>query len=61
MMLVGENSRTVAECAKTRLAEIQQTLPEGVLIEPLCDRTDLARRTIATVSRSLVEGRSGPD
>jgi cobalt-zinc-cadmium resistance protein CzcA len=55
-MLVGENSSTVAERAKTRLAEIQQTLPEGVLIEPLCDRTDLARRTIATVSRSLVEG-----
>jgi cobalt-zinc-cadmium resistance protein CzcA len=56
MMLIGENSRTVAERVRTRLGEIQKTLPEGVRIESLYDRTDLVRRTISTVSRNLIEG-----
>ncbi len=56
MMLLGENSRVVVDNVKTRLAEIEKTLPEGVRIEPFYDRTDLVRRTIHTVSRNLVEG-----
>ncbi len=56
MMLIGENSRTVAERVKARLAEIQRTLPKGVRIVELYDRTDLVRRTIDTVSRNLIEG-----
>ena len=56
MMLIGENSRTVAERVKSRLREIQRTLPRGVRIEEIYDRTDLVRRTIATVSKNLIEG-----
>ena len=56
MMLIGENSRTVAGRVKDRLAAIGRTLPPGVRIEEIYDRTDLVRRTIATVSRNLVEG-----
>jgi heavy metal efflux system protein len=56
MMLIGENSRTVAASVKTRLAEIQRTLPRGVRIEELYDRTALVERTIDTVSRNLIEG-----
>jgi cobalt-zinc-cadmium resistance protein CzcA len=56
MMLIGENSRIVAERVKQRLTEIQRTLPKGVGIEEVYDRTDLIRRTIATVSRNLIEG-----
>lgn len=56
MMLIGENSRVVAERVKSKLADIQRTLPSGVRIEPLYDRTDLVRRTIGTVTRNLVEG-----
>ena len=56
MMLIGENSRTVAEDVKTRLADIQPSLPKGVRIEPFYDRTDLVRRTIETVRKNLVEG-----
>ena len=56
MMLIGENSRTVAEAVKTRLAEIQPSLPKGVRIEPFYDRTDLVRRTIETVQKNLLEG-----
>jgi len=56
MMLIHENSRVVAARVRTKLQEIQRTLPPGVRIEPLYDRTDLVRRTIGTVSRNLMEG-----
>ena len=56
MMLLGENSRVVADRVKDGLAEIQKTLPAGVKIEPLYDRKDLVNRTIHTVSRNLLEG-----
>ena len=41
---------------RARVAAIQPTLPPGVRIVPYYDRTDLIRRTIATVARNLVEG-----
>ena len=56
MMLIGENSRAVVERVKQRLVEIQRSLPAGVRIEPLYDRTELVRRTIGTVTTNLVEG-----
>uniref|UniRef100_E6PXX6 Cobalt-zinc-cadmium resistance protein CzcA (Cation efflux system protein CzcA) n=1 Tax=mine drainage metagenome TaxID=410659 RepID=E6PXX6_9ZZZZ len=56
MMLIGENSRAVAIRVKDSLAEIQKTLPEGVRIEELYDRTDLVNRTIHTVTHNLIEG-----
>jgi cobalt-zinc-cadmium resistance protein CzcA len=56
MMLLGENSRTVTERVKAKLAELQRSLPSGVRIEPLYDRSELVNRTIRTVSRNLVEG-----
>jgi cobalt-zinc-cadmium resistance protein CzcA len=56
MMLVGENSRAVVERVKSRLEEIQRTLPRGVRIEPVYDRTQLVERTIRTVATNLVEG-----
>ena len=56
IMLKGENSRTVANRVKERIAEIQKSLPAGVLIEPFYDRTALVQRTIATVETNLLEG-----
>jgi len=56
MMLLGENSRVVAQRVNTSLKEIEKTLPPGVTIEPLYDRTDLIERTIHTVTRNLIEG-----
>ena len=46
MMLIGENSRVVADRVKLKLAEIQKSLPATVRIEPFYDRTDLVNRTI---------------
>src|SRR5690606_21312717 len=55
-MLVGENSRAVARRAADRLAEIAASLPEGVEVHPVYDRTSLVDRTIRTVRTNLLEG-----
>ena len=56
MMLIGENSRKVVAGVKERIAEIQKTLPPGVTIEPLYDRTHLVGQTLHTVLKNLAEG-----
>lgn len=56
MMLIGENSRVVAERVADRLEEIAETLPPGVTVDPYYDRTDLVRSTIGTVEKNLTEG-----
>lgn len=56
MMLKGANSAQVVELVKAKMATIQHSLPEDVVIEPFLDRTDLVTRAIATVERNLVEG-----
>lgn len=56
MMLKGANSRTVVEKVKAKLPEIQKSLPEGVVIKPYYDRTELVKKTIHTAVKNLVEG-----
>ena len=56
MMLMGENPRVIARNVDEELARIKPTLPPGVEIDTFYDRTDLVRRTIATVQQNLVEG-----
>lgn len=56
MMLMGENSRTVTEAVKAKLAAIAPSLPEGTRIEPFYDRGALVNRTIKTVGKNLLEG-----
>lgn len=56
MMLRGENSRQVVLNVKERLAKIEKTLPKGIKIVPFLDRELLIDRTIATVSKNLLEG-----
>ncbi|HET7923898.1 MAG TPA: efflux RND transporter permease subunit, partial [Rhodanobacteraceae bacterium] len=55
-MLMGENSRVVARTAADKLAEINASLPEGLKLEAVYDRTTLVDKTIATVSTNLLEG-----
>jgi cobalt-zinc-cadmium resistance protein CzcA len=55
-MLVGANSREVAQAVDARVASIRSTLPEGVILRTVYDRTALVNRTIGTVARSLAEG-----
>src|SRR3989454_8596565 len=56
MMLAGANSREVAQRVKTRIAEVQSKLPEGVEIQIQYDRSLLIDRTIDTVRKNLFEG-----
>jgi heavy metal efflux system protein len=56
MMLKGENSSKVILKVKERIAEIQKTLPEGVLIEAFLDRTKMVNNAISTVETNLMEG-----
>lgn len=56
MMLVGENSRAVAREVAAALEEIKPSLPEGVRLEAVYDRTTLVDKAIVTVQKNLVEG-----
>jgi cobalt-zinc-cadmium resistance protein CzcA len=55
-MLIGENSRTVAKGVAKRLAEVNRTLPDGVVAKAVYDRTKLVEATLETVRTNLVEG-----
>ena len=55
-MLVGANSREVAQAAAARLEVANTSLPPGVLARPVYDRTALVDRTIRTVTKNLLEG-----
>ncbi len=56
MMLIGANSRTVAQDVASKLNDIQASLPEGVVAEAVYDRTALVDKAITTVSKNLMEG-----
>jgi cobalt-zinc-cadmium resistance protein CzcA len=56
MMVRGENSRRVVAAAKERLNTIRATLPPGVELEIIYDRSDLIARTLDTVLHNLAEG-----
>ena len=56
MMLKGENSNQVIKDVKEKIAQIEKTLPEGVVIEAFLDRTKMVNSAIGTVERNLAEG-----
>jgi cobalt-zinc-cadmium resistance protein CzcA len=56
MMLKGANSRKVMADIHTRVAEVQKSLPEGVFINPILDRSELIEKTTSTVIENLVFG-----
>ncbi|WP_314958229.1 CusA/CzcA family heavy metal efflux RND transporter [Bradyrhizobium cosmicum] len=56
MLLIGENSRTVARRVAARLEEIAKSLPDGVVTRTVYDRTHLVEATIRTVQNNLLEG-----
>lgn len=56
LMLRGENFQEVIKNVKSRIADIQKSLPKGVVIEPFIDRTLLVDRVTNTIARNLTEG-----
>jgi cobalt-zinc-cadmium resistance protein CzcA len=55
-MLMGENSHRVTWALKNKLDEIRATLPPGVTIQAVYDRTELVDHVIDTVRENLFEG-----
>ncbi len=55
-MLIGENSRTVASDVAIKLEDIKSSLPTGITVTAVYDRTDLVDKTLATVQKNLLEG-----
>ncbi|MCG9915189.1 MAG: CusA/CzcA family heavy metal efflux RND transporter [Phenylobacterium sp.] len=56
LMIAGGNSRTVAQAAAERLAEVDDSLPPGIVALPVLNRSELVNSTISTVARNLTEG-----
>jgi len=56
LMLKGASSEQTIKNVKARVAEIQKTLPKGLVVTPFLDRTKLIDKAIATVEHNLVEG-----
>lgn len=55
-MTAGGNSRTAAQAAATRLAQVSKSLPPSIVVEPVLDRSVLVNATIGTVASNLTEG-----
>ncbi|WP_116367528.1 efflux RND transporter permease subunit [Parahaliea mediterranea] len=56
MMLMGENARQVSLDLAERLATVQRSLPDGITVDTVYNRTTLVDKTIATVQKNLLEG-----
>jgi cobalt-zinc-cadmium resistance protein CzcA len=56
LMLIGSNSRTVAAAVDAKMQDIRRTLPAGVIVETVLNRTQLVDATVSTVTRNLGEG-----
>lgn len=56
MMMMGENSKTIAKAIDDKVQEIQRSLPQGVVIETVSDRSSLVDKAIKTVAKNLIEG-----
>jgi len=56
LMLIGENSRTVAQRAEAKLQEVSRSLPPGIHARPAYSRSKLVNATLHTVRTNLLEG-----
>lgn len=58
MMLLGENSRTVSTRVDEKIKEIMPTLPKGIYLKTVYNRSDLVNATLGTVEHNLLFGAS---
>jgi cobalt-zinc-cadmium resistance protein CzcA len=56
LMLIGENSRSVAQAVEEKIKTISKSLPPDVVVTPVLNRTKLVDATIKTVEKNLAEG-----
>jgi heavy metal efflux system protein len=53
---IGENAKSVVDAVKTKLETVKQALPEGTVVKPVYERTDLVNAAVGTAVRALIEG-----
>lgn len=53
---IGENAKNVVDAVKEKVEIIQSALPDGVVLRPVYERTDLVEKAVNTAVRALVEG-----
>jgi len=53
---IGENAKSVVDAVQAKLATVKQALPDGVIVKPVYERTDLVNQSIKTAVRALIEG-----
>ncbi len=53
---IGENAKNVVDNVKEKMAVVESTLPEGMVVTPIYDRTDLVEKAVNTAVSALVEG-----
>ncbi|WP_109125850.1 CusA/CzcA family heavy metal efflux RND transporter [Dyella sp. C11] len=53
---IGENAKSVVDAVKGKLDTVSQALPEGVIVKPVYERTDLVNKAVGTAVRALIEG-----
>ncbi len=56
MMLKDANSKKVIEEVKKRVTEVQESLPEGIFINPVLERSELIAKTSFTIAENLILG-----
>ncbi len=53
---LGENAANVVDAVKDKVDIVNEALPEGVVLRPVYERTDLVDKAVNTAVRALVEG-----
>jgi len=53
---IGENAKNVVDNVKQKMKIVESTLPEGMVVKPIYDRTDLVEKAVNTAVSALVEG-----
>ncbi|MEO8778578.1 MAG: efflux RND transporter permease subunit, partial [Rhodanobacter sp.] len=53
---IGENARNVVDAVSARLELVKSSLPAGVVVKPVYQRTELVNASVGTAVRALVEG-----
>ena len=53
---IGENANDVVDAVKDKVGIVDQSLPEGVTLRPVYERTDLVEKAVGTAVAALVEG-----
>lgn len=53
---INENAKDVVDAVKEKVDIVEQALPEGVIVKPIYDRTELVEKAVGTAERALIEG-----